>query len=284
MARPLRLEFPGAIYHITSRGNARENIYVNNADRKKFLSILGDTVDRYNWICHAYCLMNNHYHLLIETIDPNLSMGMRQLNGVYTQSFNRSHKRVGHLFQGRYKSILVERGPHLLELCRYIILNPVKARMVEQPEQYKWSSYKATIARKKSDNFLTSDWILGQFSNKKAEAQKRYRAFVRDGVTAKSPWRQLQSQIFFGSKEFIARMRNLIEDKKEINEIPREQRYPGRPSLKDLFHDISNKNERNKKMIIAHLHHGYPLNQIAEASGVHYTTVSRAIKRTRQKI
>ena len=109
MARPLRLEFPGAIYHITSRGNAREDIFVDDRDREVFLSVLTDTVDRYNWLCHAYCLMDNHYHLLIETPDPTLSLGMRQLNGVYTQAFNRMHHRVGHIFQGRYKSILVEK-------------------------------------------------------------------------------------------------------------------------------------------------------------------------------
>lgn len=108
MTRPLRLEFPGAIYHITSRGNARENIFRGKIDRNTFLTILADTTARYNWLCHAYCLMDNHYHLLIETLDPTLSSGMRQLNGVYTQSFNRSHQRVGHIFQGRYKSILVE--------------------------------------------------------------------------------------------------------------------------------------------------------------------------------
>ena len=131
MARPLRLEYPGAIYHITSRGNARADIFLDDSDRELFLSILADTVDHYNWLCHAYCLMGNHYHLLIETPDPNLSLGMRHLNGVYTQTFNRSHKRVGHLFQGRYKAVLVEKGTHLLELCRYIVLNPVKANMTK---------------------------------------------------------------------------------------------------------------------------------------------------------
>ena len=162
MVRSLRLEFPGAIYHITSRGNAREDIFLDEADRKIFLSIIADTVTRYNWILHAYCLMGNHYHLMLETPDPNLSLGMRQLNGVYTQTFNRRHKRVGHIFQGRYKSILVEKGPHLLELCRYIVLNPVKAGMVKRPEHWLWSSYKATAGMSKADGFLSMDWILKQ--------------------------------------------------------------------------------------------------------------------------
>ncbi len=144
MARPLRIEFPGAVYHITSRGNARLPIFDNFNCKKQFLTILEQVVDRYHWLCHAYCLMNNHYHLLIETIDPNLSAGMRQLNGVYTQSHNRKYKKVGHLFQGRYKSILVEKETYLLELCRYIVLNPVRANIVSCPGQYTWSSYKST--------------------------------------------------------------------------------------------------------------------------------------------
>ncbi len=127
MVRPLRIEFPGAVYHLTSRGNARNNIYLDDYDRQRFLKILANVIDRYNWLCHAFCLMDNHYHLLIETPDPNLSMGMRQLNGVYTQGFNRIHNRVGHVFQGRYKAILVEKDEHLLELCRYIVLNPLRA-------------------------------------------------------------------------------------------------------------------------------------------------------------
>ncbi len=132
MARPLRIESPGAVYHLTSRGNARNSIYLDDNDRQRFLAILGNVVDRYNWLCHAFCLMDNHYHLLIETLDPNLSLGMRQLNGVYTQGFNRAHNRVGHVFQGRYKAILVEKDEHLLELCRYIVLNPMRAGVIKE--------------------------------------------------------------------------------------------------------------------------------------------------------
>jgi putative transposase len=128
MARPLRLEFAGAIYHLTSRGNAREKVFFSDADRELFLSTLAGVVSRYGWICPAYCLMANHYHLLIETPRANLSNGMRQPNGIYTQRFNRRHNRVGHLFQGRFKAIVVERESHLLELCRYIFLNPLRVK------------------------------------------------------------------------------------------------------------------------------------------------------------
>ena len=144
MARPLRLEFPGAIYHLTGRGNARQKVFFTDADRELFLSTLTGVVTRYHWICRAYCLMANHYHLLVETPKANLSIGMRQLNGIYTQSFNRRHNRVGHLFQGRFKAILVERDSHLLELCRYIVLNPARVMSGAKASTWKWSSYRAT--------------------------------------------------------------------------------------------------------------------------------------------
>ena len=129
MARPLRIEFPSALYHVTSRGDRREPIFEDDEDRRKFLRVLAETVDRFNWICHAYCLMTNHYHLVVETPEANLSKGMRQLNGVYTQASNRRHRRTGHLFQGRFKAILVDKDSYLLELTRYVVLNPVRAKM-----------------------------------------------------------------------------------------------------------------------------------------------------------
>ena len=146
MARPLRIEYPGALYHVTSRGNARAPIYKADADRETFLDVLERVTERFNWLCHAYCLMDNHYHLMIETPDGNLASGMRQLSGVYTQRFNRRHKRVGHVFQGRYKAILVDRDSYLLELCRYVVLNPVRAKMVRSARQWRWSSFRATAS------------------------------------------------------------------------------------------------------------------------------------------
>ena len=145
MARPLRIEYDGALYHITSRGNERKAIFRDDEDRIGFLEALQKVNERFNWICHAYCLMNNHYHLIVETPDGNLSKGMRQLNGVYTQYFNRKHHRVGHIFQGRYKSILMEKESYLLEVGRYVVLNPVRAKAVKKPEDWNWSSYRSTV-------------------------------------------------------------------------------------------------------------------------------------------
>src|SRR4030066_2444129 len=167
MARPLRIEYPGAIYHITSRGNARQPIYKDDKDRETFLELLGSVVSRYGWICHAYCLMGNHYHLLIETPDGNLSQGMRQLNGIYTQHFNRRHGRVGHLFQGRFKAIVVDRDSYLLELCRYVVLNPIRAAMVKHVEHYPWSSYPATMGLADCPVWLNTDWLLGRFGKRR---------------------------------------------------------------------------------------------------------------------
>jgi len=143
MARPLRVQYQGAVYHITFRGDGREDIYLDDKDRILFLEILKDQLDRYHVVCYAYCLISNHYHLLIETPKSNLSLFMRQLNGIYTQSFNRCHRKVGHVFQGRYKSILVDKDKYFLEVCRYIVLNPVRAGMVKKLEECKWSSYAA---------------------------------------------------------------------------------------------------------------------------------------------
>jgi len=172
LARLLRLEFAGALYHVTARGNERHTIFLGDGttDRVRFLEVLGDVCKRFNWICHAYCLMSNHYHLLIETPEANLSRGMRQLNGVYTQYVNRAHERIGHLFQGRFKGILVEKESYLLELARYIVLNPVRAGMVRAPGEWPWSSYLATAEEEVSPPFLTTDWLLRAFADSRGRA------------------------------------------------------------------------------------------------------------------
>jgi len=182
MARPLRLEFPGALYHVTSRGDGREAIFLDDSDRADLLSTLGSVVGRFNWRLHAYCLMGNHYHLLVETPEPNLARGMRQLNGVYTQRFNRGHGRVGHVFQGRYKAILVDRDAYLLELARYIVHNPVRARIHRKPERYAWSSYRASVGIKPVPEWLTVEWILAQFAQTRRVAMRCYAEFVQAGI------------------------------------------------------------------------------------------------------
>ena len=180
MARPLRLEFTGALYHVTSRGDGRDDIYLSDDDRFAWLDTFAHVCKRFNWVCHAYCLMTNHYHLLIETPDANLSNGMRQLNGVYTQNFNRAHQRVGHVFQGRFKAILVEKDSYLLELARYVVLNPLRAKMVRRIEQWPWSSFHATCGQAAKPEWLNTDFILSQFGAQRARAIAKYVDFVHE--------------------------------------------------------------------------------------------------------
>lgn len=197
MARPLRIEFPGAVYHITSRGNEKKAIFRDDVDRHMFLTTLEGVILRYNWLCHAYCLMDNHYHLIIDTPDGNLSIGMRQLNGIYTQRFNKRYGRVGHLFQGRFNAVLVQKDSHLLEACRYVVLNPVRAKEVQMPEQWTWSSYRGTAGRSKPHRCLETNWLLSQFSPKRNVAETLYRGFVTDGIAAESIGTMLECGIFW---------------------------------------------------------------------------------------
>ena len=224
MARPLRLELPGGLYHVTSRGDRREHIYDNDGDRERWIENLGNVCDRYNWRCHAYCLMDNHYHIVIETAEANLSKGMRQLNGVYTQYYNRKHGRVGHVFQGRYKGILVERDEYLLELARYVVLNPVRANRVRNVIDWKWSNYHAMIGEAPVQHWLEIDWVLGQFSKQRKTAIVRYINFVREGVGLPSIWNHLQNQIFLGSEAFVNENQKQIHQKESLNDVPRLQK------------------------------------------------------------
>ena len=198
MARPLRLEFPGAVYHLTARGNARQDVFLDDEDRARFLALLAREIGQQRWRCYAYCLMGNHYHLVIETPEPNLSTGMRRLNGAYTQAFNRGHGSVGHLFQGRYKSILVEREAYLMDLCRYVVLNPVRAGFATRVGDWRWSSYRATGLGATPPAWLDAAAVLARFGGDGATARAAYRRFVREGLGAPSPWENLRGQIWLG--------------------------------------------------------------------------------------
>ena len=219
--------------------------------------------------------MANHYHLLVETPKPNLSLGMRQLNGIYTQAFNRRHQRVGHLFQGRFKAILVERQSYLLELCRYVVLNPIRIKGHARTGNWKWSSYRVTAGLASGPELLTTDWVLGQFGKNRAQAQKRYRDFVRDGLQSR-PWEALQGQIYLGSEAFIERHspRN-----RELREIPRGQVRAVRPRLEQIL-----KESDDRGIVIAYKEHGYRLREIAAHLGVHYATASRRLKRMEEQM
>jgi REP-associated tyrosine transposase len=281
MTRPLRIEFPGAIYHVTARGNAQAAIFAGESDRELLLETLAQVVDRFNWLCHAYCLMDNHYHLIVETPDGNLAVGMRQLNGVYTQRLNRRHGRMGHVFQGRFKAIVVDRDSYLLELCRYVVLNPVRAGVVKQAGDYRWSSYRATVGRSGSPACLTCEWVLSQFGRTHAVSRRRYGDFVAAGIDAESPWEKLRGQVLLGSERFVAQMEPILKRRAALQEIPRRQRFAGRPKI-ELALPISRmgtKAGRDRAIKVAHSKYGYTLTEIANHLGLHYTTVSKVVNR-----
>ena len=275
MARPLRIEYAGAVYHVTSRGDRREDIFHDDDDRRIFLSCFEQVAARMNWCCHAYCLMSNHYHFVIETPEPNLALGMRQLNGVFTQSFNRRHSRVGHVFQGRYNAILVEKDAYLKELARYVVLNPVRAKMVRRPEQWPWSSYRATAGKQTSPPWLDDKWLLAQFHTRESAARRAYMRFVLAGGKAPSIWNHLRQQIYLGGERFIVRIQKHANVDGDLSEVPRAQRWaPAKP----LAYFETKFGDSAEAMAQAFLLGHYTLAQIARHFGVHYSTVSRAVR------
>jgi len=280
MARPLRIEFTGALYHVTARGDRREAIYEDDGDRESFLDILGDVIDGWNWVCHAFCQMTNHYHLVIETPDGNLSKGMRQLNGVYTQYSNRRHKRVGHLFQGRYKAILVDGDAYLLELSRYVVLNPVRAGMVAEPGEWPWSSYNAMLGKGFCPPWLTTEGMLAQFSDKRTVARRRYKRFVPDGIGGASIWQDLNRQIFLGDDVFVEKMQAKLKGELESVNIPRAQRRPPAPALKVIEVE---QGDRDRTIVAAYETGEYSYEQIAAYFGLHFTTVGRVVRSARRE-
>lgn len=275
MSRPIRIEFPDALYHVTARGDRREDIFEDDQDRQMFLATLEKVIVQFNWLCYAWCLMDNHYHLLIQTPDGNLSKGMRQLNGVYTQTSNRRHLRTGHLFQGRFKAILVDSDAYLLELARYVVLNPVRAGMKKKAADWKWSSYRASVGLEPAPAWLAEDGLLAMFAKRRSLAQQRYAQFVAEGIKADSPWANLKSQVFLGDEQFVNRMQANIQTGKDDVQIPLAQRRPMPPSLAE----IGNRSpDRDAAIIAAYATGGYSYQQIADYFGVHFTTVGRVVR------
>jgi len=279
MARPLRVEYPGALYHVTSRGDRQEAIFDDDYDRTAFLNLLGEVVSRFRWRCHAYCLMGNHYHLMIETPEGNLTKGMRQLNGVFTQWSNRRHQRSGHLFQGRYKAILVDRDAYFLELARYIVLNPVRASVVKHPREWRWSSYGAMTANFPAPPCLTTDVLLAEFGKRLTLARRRYEQFIVEGMSRESIWKDLKGQIYLGNDHFVERMRGKLGVREEDVNIPRVQQRPPAPPLKVILGQYS---DRDKRIRAAYETGAYSYQQIADCFGVHFTTVGRVVRSSAQ--
>jgi len=283
MARPLRIEFEGAVYHITSRGNAGSQIFLTDSDRVSFLDVLTEVISRFGWICHAYCLMSNHYHLLVETPSPNLSRGMQLLNGVYTQRFNRAADRSGHVFQGRFKAILVEKESHLLELARYIVLNPVRAGAIRSAKEWAWSSYQATAGDSEKPPFLTVDWILSRFNSGRASAARAYREFITQGHND-NVWDELRAGSLLGSDAFVEQMEPRLAKVPPDPNILRRERNAARPTLDVLFLNVDSKEARNRRIHDAINKHHYTLQEVGNHLGLHFSTISVIARRQESKI
>jgi putative transposase len=277
MARPLRLAVPGGVYHVMSRGNGRQDIFLDDADRRRFLAVLRSVTERSNVLCHTYCLMGNHYHLLMETPDGNISLAIRQLNGIYAQWFNRRHDRVGHLFQGRFTSKLIEKETYLLTVSRYVVLNPVRADFVPRPSDWEWSSYRAHVGKAKPVTFLNVDWLLTHFdTTDRRRAQEAYRRFVHDDPTdSRSP---LDGKPILGGDDFVARFRDTLAAAAPLKEITRRQRFVARPTLEEIFEGCADLRARNDRIRAAHVHHGYNMTEIAKHLGLHRMTIGRVVR------
>jgi putative transposase len=282
MARPLRIEFPGAVYHVTSRGDRREDIFVDDDDRSSLLAVVGQGLARFDAEMLAYCLMGNHYHFVLHTRGANLSALMRHVNGVYTQAFNRRHGKVGHLFQGRFKAILVDRDAYLLEVCRYVELNPMRARMVRAPENWPWSSYLAHVGAVPAPQWLDCEGLHGYLlghaprgTSDRRRAANRYAALVGEGRRVDLWSRGLRQQIYLGDEHFVERMQALMNPKQgEDRELPRAQR---RPPTQGLEHWLNACATREEALWRAHTEGGLTMSAIADQLSLSVSRVSRLI-------
>ncbi len=240
MSRPLRLEYPGSLHHVTSRGNARQSIFYDDGDREFFLNLLGVAVKRFEWILTAYVLMSNHFHFVVQLTSETLSRGMQWLDGKYAQAFNRQHGRVGHLLQGRPDMRLIEKGPYSLEVLRYVVLNPVRAGMVSRPEYYVWISHRALIGAAPAPDWLAVDDALVPFGSERELARAAYRQFVSEAIGfQESPWNDLVGQIYLGSEGWMETVRDRVDLKLRADAHPRPQRLIPATTMADVIRSVA---------------------------------------------
>lgn len=289
MSRPLRVEYPGAFYHVTSRGNERRTVFQSNRDREKYLSYVEAAHERYGAVIHAYCLMGNHYHLLLETPRGNLSKILHYINGAYTTYFNIKRSRSGHLFQGRFKGILVDKDEYCKELSCYIHLNPVRVGMVKAPLEYPWSSYRYFVGRDKKPKWLTTEFVLGDFGGEGRRGFRKYREYVEGGQDEEldNPLKKVIASTFLGDKEFIERIKLEYLGKKEIDrrDLPALKKILIGPSLelieKAVIKGVGRGDLLFKKICIylSYQHSGLNLREIGEYFGMQRSAISQLSRR-----
>ncbi len=288
MARPLRIEYPDAYYHITARGNEQKNIYRNDRDREKFLEYLASASERYSAVIHAYCLMSNHYHLLLQTPAGNLSQIMRHINGAYTTYYNVKRKRSGHLLQGRYKAILVDQDAYAQELTRYIHLNPVRVKMVKRPEEYRWSSYGGYLNKKKRAEWLYVDFVLSMLNRNPSAARKQYRQFVESmiGHEYESPLRGVFASCILGGVDFIHEIRlKHLPDQSQARNVPSLKQLSEKPTIDQIRSAVEEELTedprlcRRVQMYLCQKYTGQKLKDIGNEFGVGESAVAQAGRR-----
>ncbi len=303
MGRPLRVEYAGALYHVTSRGNERKKIFLGDGDRKKFLGILEDYHDRYGILIHSFVLMDNHYHLVLETPKGNLLKVMHGLNGGYTGYFNRKYERSGHLFQGRYKGIIIDKDSYLIPLSRYVHMNPVRARVAERPEQYRWSSYSGYIGRGKEYEWVEYSWILSQFGSRRLRARRKYREYTEEGLSKKieNPLKSLRSQVILWGEEFVRKIREMLTGESLSQEIVERKRLLEYPPLDEVVEAVARAFKIDEESIRGKGGRGTAARRVAlylaqrytglsnqaigkELGGIHYSAVSKASVKLREEM
>ena len=259
-------------------------IFHNEKDWIKFSQFMERVIEKYNWSCHAYCLMGTHYHLLLETPDANMVPGMKQLNQFYSQFYNWKYQRVGPVLQGRYKAWLVEKEEKFLDNCRYIVNNPVEAKMVQHPSEWLWSSYRATRGIEKAPNYLETDFLLRHFSSSRKKAQIMYEDFVLAGIGMESPLLEAKNQIFLGSDSFIAEAMQHVNENDELNNVAKVQKHANRTSLENIFNETRNnsKEHRNYLILKAHDIHAYTQREIGKYLGLHPGYISNIVLKYRK--
>ncbi|MES2321358.1 MAG: transposase [Pseudomonadota bacterium] len=279
MSRPIRLQFPGALYHVTARGNRRAPIFHDEKDRRAWIGILRDTCVQFHLELHAYCQMTNHFHLMLETPEGNLSRCMHALNGEYARYFNRRYKTVGHLFQGRFHAVLVQKDSYLLELTRYILLNPVRAGITREPDEWMWSSYHWMVS-KGAPPWLHVDWLLSQFGSGRIQAIRAFEQFVAEGIGEDSPLLLTQHQTVLGDVNFVARYREgvalLLSE-----EVAMVQRRFATLSLCEFETRFP---VRDEAMARAYWSTAYPMTDIARHFRVSAKTVGRAVHKYKSQL
>jgi len=294
MSRPLRIEYPGAFYHVTSRGNERRMVFQSNRDGEKYLSYVESAHERYGAVIQAYCLMGNHYHLLLETPRGNLSKILQYINGAYTTYFNIKRSRSGHLFQGRFKGIVVDKDEYCKELSRYIHLNPVRAGMVKAPLEYPWSSYRYFVGKSKKPKWLTTELVLDEFGGEGGRGFRRYREYVEKGASkeVENPLKKVIASTFLGGEEFIESIKLKYLKKKEIDgrDLPALKKILKGPSLeaieKAVIKIVGRGYPLSKKICIylSYQYSGLNLREIGEYFGMQRSAISQLSRRFAETI